>query len=430
MLVAVGPVAIAAVTRNWPQFRGPGARGVGDGTNLPERWSATENVVWKAAIHGRGWSSPVVWGDRVFVTSVVSAADVEPPKPGLYFGGERPASTAEHRWMVYAIDWQTGRVVWERQAHRGVPPGPRHLKNSYASETPATDGERVYVQFGNVGLFCYDFGGRLLWSRAWDAVPTRNGWGTAASPVMHKGRVFIVNDNDRQSVLMALDARTGQTTWQINREEGTNWATPYVWQHARRTEIVTPGTGAIRSYDLDGKPIWQLGPMSTIAIPTPFSDFGLLYVASGYVGDNIRPAYAIRPGASGDITPDSEFVAWHLRQGGPYNPSPIVYGDYYYTLFDRGFFTVHDARSGKLIYDKVRIDPAAGAFTASPWAYNGKIFALSEEGTTYVIEAGPTFKLLGKNALDEFTLATPAIVRDSVILRTASTLYRISQSAR
>ena len=431
MLVALGAAPLARGSDNWPQFRGPHAAGIAEGARLPQTWSATEHVAWKAAIPGRGWSSPIVWGDRIFVTSVLASGDIEPPRKGLYFGGERPASAAEHRWMVYAVDWATGKIVWEREAHRGAPPTARHLKNTYASETPVTDGERLYVYLGNVGLFCFDLSGKPLWSQRWDVHPMRYGWGTAASPVLHQGRLFVVNDNDQQSFLIALDARTGRTIWRVDRQERSNWATPFIWENDRRTEIVTPGTGKIRSYDLDGKPLWELGPMSSITIPTPFARFGLLYVASGYVGDNVRPVYAIRPGASGDITlgkdqTTSEFIAWHLPQGGPYNPSPLVYGDYYYTLYDRGFLTCHDARTGREIYAKVRIDPETSAFTASPWAYNGRIFALSEEGDTYVIQAGPDYKLLGKNRLNEFSMATPAIARDSVLLRTDSHLYRIA----
>jgi outer membrane protein assembly factor BamB len=332
--------------------------------------------------------------------------------------------------MVYAVDRATGKIVWEREARRGLPPS-RHLKNTYASETPVTDGQRVYVSFGNVGIFAYDFAGALAWSVPFEPQPMRNGWGTAASPVLHNGRLYVVNDNDRQSYLTALDARTGKTVWRVDRKEGSNWATPYVWEHAGRTELVTAATGGIRSYDLEGKLLWQLGPMSSIAIPTPFSKFGLLYVASGYVGDQTRPVYAIKPGASGDISlPKGETsnasIAWSLPQGGPYNPSPIVYGDYYYTLYDRGFFTCHDAKTGKEIYTKVRLDPTTSGFTASPWAYNGKLFALSEDGTTYVIQAGPEFKVIGQNLLDEFTMASPAIDRDSLFIRTAGALYRIA----
>ncbi len=427
-------LALAAATDHWPQFRGPESAGVAEDPKLPDSWSATKNVVWKTDIPGVGWSSPVVWDDRIFVTSVIRSEQGEPPKKGLYFGGNRPAPPAdEHRWMVYGVDWKTGKVLWEREVQRGVPKTSHHLKNTYASETPVTDGERLYAYFGNVGLFCFDMAGKLLWSQKWPAVNTRYGWGTASSPVLHEGRLFIVNDNDDRSFLVALDKKTGQQIWRVEREEGSNWATPYIWKNGRRTEIVTAGTKKIRSYDLDGKLLWELGGMSSIVIPTPFSSLGLLYLASGYVGDQTRPVFAVRPGAAGDISlkagaTSNEHIAWFLPQGGPYNPSPLVYGDYYYTLFDRGLFTCHDARTGKEIYGKQRIDPEAGAFTASPWAHNGKIFALSEDGDAYVIQAGPEFKVLGKNPLDEMCMATPAIVRGSLIMRTASKLYRIAKS--
>ncbi len=421
---------LVARAEQWPQFRGPGNLGVVESPGLPESWGPHKNIQWKTAIPGHGWSSPVVWGDRIFVTAVVPAGEIEAPKKGLYFGGERPAPSVEHRWMVYAVDWATGKIVWEREALRGIPAVAHHLKNTYASETPVTDGERIYVSFGNIGVFAYDFSGKLVWSQRFGPFPTRNGWGTAASPAFHNGRLYLVFDNDQQSFITALDAKTGKPVWRTDRSEGTNWATPYVWQHTGRTEIVTSGSGNIRSYDLEGKPLWQLGPMSTIVIPTPFSQHGLLYVASGYVGDSVRPVYAVKPGAAGDISlkkdeTSNASVAWTLPQGGPYNPSPIVYGDYYYTLFDRGFLTCHDARTGKEIYSKVRIDAAASGFSSSPWAYNGRLFAMSEDGVTYVIQTGPEYKLLGQNTLDEFTLATPAIDRDSLIVRTATTLYRV-----
>ena len=414
----------------WPQFRGPGATGVAESPQLPDTWGTATNVRWKTAIPGHGWSSPVVWGERIFLTSVVPATETEAPAKGLYFGGERDAPKVEHRWMVYAVDRASGQIVWAREAHRGMPQTARHLKNTYASETPVTDGQRVYASFGNVGTFAYDFSGTLAWSVRVEPRPTHNGWGTAASPVLHNGRLYLANHNEQQSYLTALDTRTGKTVWRTDYQEATAWATPYVWEHAGRTEIITSATGKIRSHDLEGKLLWQLGPMSSIVIPTPFSRFGLLYVTSGYVGDQTRPVYAIKPGAAGDISlPKGETsnasIAWSLPQGGPYNPSPLIYGDYYYTLFDRGFFTAHDAKTGKEIYTKVRLDPTASGFSASPWAYNGKLFAMSEDGTTYVIQAGPEFKVIGRNVLDEFTMASPAIDRDSLFIRTASALYRI-----
>ena len=430
------PVASTAPGNvNWPQFRGVGSLGVAEDPNLPDKWSTTENVAWKTEIPGVGWSSPIVWGDNIFLTSVISADSKEAPKKGLYFGGERPAPKDEHRWVVYAVSFKTGKVLWEKEVHRGAPAFSRHLKNSYASETPVTDGERLYAYFGNLGIFCFDLKGKLLWEQKWDARKTRFGWGTAASPIVHKDQLYLLNDNDEQSYLTALDKKTGKQLWRADREVGTNWATPYIWESGQRTELIVPGTKATRSYDLTGKMLWEFTGMSSIAIPTPFSKFGLLYIASGYVGDQHRPVYAIKPGASGNISlkegeTSNQYIAWYLRQGGPYNPSPIVYGDLYYTLYDRGFFTANDARTGKEVYGKQRIDPAVGAFTSSPWAYNGKLFCLSEDGDTFVIQAGGEYKLLGKNSLDELCMATPAIVRGSLIMRTASKLYRISKGGK
>ena len=427
-------VLCLAAADNWPQFRGAQSDGVADDAQLPESWSTTRNVVWKSEIPGSGWSSPVVWGDRIFVTSVISTVAPETPKKGLYFGGNRESIPGdEHRWMVYAVDWKTGKIAWEREVHRGAPRSSHHLKNTFASETPVTDGERVYACFGNLGLFVFDMEGKPVWSQTWGPFRTRYGWGTAASPVLYKDRVYIVNDNDEHSFLMALDKRTGKQIWRVERDEGSNWATPYIWENERGVEIVTSGTRKVRSYDLDGRLLWEMGGMSSIAIPTPFSQHGLLFVASGYVGDNVRPVFAVRPGAHGDISlkegeTSKEFIAWYLRQAGPYNPSPLVYGDYYYTLLDRGLLTCHDARTGREIYGKQRIDPEASAFTASPWASNGKLFALSEEGDTFVMQAGPQFKVLGKNALDEMCMATPAIARGSLIMRTATKLYRIAKT--
>ncbi len=419
---------------SWPQFRGPQSTGVADDPALPETWSATRNVVWKTEIPGSGWSSPVVWGERIFLTSVISTVAPEAPKKGLYFGGNREnIPTDEHRWMVYAVDWKTGKIAWEREVHRGSPRSSHHLKNTYASETPVTDGERVYAYFGNLGLFVFDMDGKPVWSQHWGPFRTRYGWGTAASPVLYKERIYVVNDNDDQSFLAALDKRTGKQIWRVERDEASNWSTPFIWENGQRTEIITSGTRKVRAYDLDGKVLWELGGMSSIVIPTPFAQHGLLYLTSGYVGDNVRPVFAVRPSAKGDISlkeseTGNEHIAWYQRQAGPYNPSPLVYGDFYYTLLDRGMMTCHEARTGREIYGKQRIDPETTAFTASPWAYNGKIFALSEDGDTFVMQAGAEFKVLGKNPLGEMCMATPAIARGSLIIRTASKLYRIAKT--
>jgi outer membrane protein assembly factor BamB len=419
------------VAEDWPQFRGALA-GVGvDHPNLPDSWSTTENVVWKIDVPGLAWSSPVVWGDHVFLTSVASTVPQDPPKPGFYLG-DWPASKAPHRWLVYDVDFETGKTRWEREVSTTPPALAKHLKNSYGSETPVTDGERVYAYFGNVGLFAFDLAGKQVWSVPIGPFKTRNNWGTSSSPALFGDRIYLVHDNDEQSFLAAFDKRTGKEIWRVSRKEGTNWSSPFVWQNELRTEIVTAGSDRVRSYDTDGRLLWEFSGMSTITIPTPFSKHGLLYISSGYIADPNRPAYAIRPGAKGDISlkpgeTSNAFIAWSLPTGAPYNPTPLVYGDSYYTLFDRGFFTNQDAKTGKEIYGRQRITSDASGFTSSPWAYNGRIFALSEEGDTYVIQAGPEFKVVGKNSLNEMTLASPAVSRGSLFIRTASKLYRISK---
>lgn len=417
---------------NWPQFRGPGARGLGaDGAGLPVAWSAGENVAWKTDLPGLGWSSPVVWGQRVFVTSVVNTGEREAVKKGLYFGGDRPQPSSDmHQWKVACLDLESGSILWEHTPHEGPPPAPIHLKNSYASETPVTDGERLYVYFGNLGLYCYDLAGQLLWNQPTAVKPMRFGWGTAASPVLHGDRLYYVNDNDEGSYLAALDKRTGKELWRVDRpDEKSNWATPYVWENGQRTEIVTPGTVKNRSYDLDGKLLWELGSNSSITIATPYEVDDLLYLSSGYVMDKRRPIYAIRPGASGDITlaegqTTNDSIAWCQPEGGPYNPSTLVYGDKLYVLYDRGLFACYDAETGAPVYDRQRI-PDGKAFTSSPWAYDGRIFCLNEDGVTFVIKAGDTFEIERTNPLaeDDLGMATPALVGKRLILRTGPRVY-------
>ena len=390
-----------------------------------------------------------MWGEHVFVTTAIN---VRQPKQqllrpeeyrGASMGGtmsrrDLVRDTDSFRWMLYDVDATSGRVRWERVIHEGVPPRPVHMKNSYASETPVTDGQRVYVYLGYVGLFAYEMNGTLAWAKPMDARNTGNDgyfYGGGASPALHDGRLYIVNDNEEASFAAAFDAQTGAELWRIARDERSNWSTPYVWQNDLRTEVVTVGSRKVRSYDVNGRPLWELAVGTTLHTPTPFARNGLLYVSSGYYSDPRRPVFAIRPGASGDISLKDEettnaFIAWSQPTASATYPSAIVVGDQFYTLLDRGFLTAHDARTGKEIYGRQRLAVDAGAFSASPWSYNGKVFVLSEDGDTFVIQAGPQYRLLGRNSLNEMSLASPAVAGNSVFIRTATKLYRISRSAQ
>lgn len=421
---------------HWPQFRGPEARGVASGANLPDRWSATENIAWKTDLPGRAWSSPIVWGSRVFLTSAVNLRELESPKKGLYFGGNRPEPReVEQEYRVFCLDISSGTILWEQTVHRGTPKSAIHLKNSFASETPVTDGERVYAYFGNQGLYCLDLEGNPVWSKPFEPHATRNGWGTAASPVLHGDHLYIVDDNDEESYLLCLDKRTGKEVWRVDRDEKSNWSTPSIWQNDRRTEIVTLGTDKVRSYDLDGNLLWWFTGMSKITIATPYADSGLLYVSSGYVNDPHRPLYAIRPGAAGDISlgPDqtsNQSIAWYQPAAAPYNPTTLVHDGRLYVLYDRGLVSCFRSLTGEPLFEQERL-PEGRHFTASPWFYDGKVFCLNEDGVTFVLRAGDKFELLHTNQLadDDMCMATPAIAPGRLLIRTSARVYCVSQPA-
>ena len=446
---------------HWPQFRGTNGAGVADSSSLPTRWSTTDNVAWAAELPGRGWSSPIVWGDRVYVTTAVNAGAFKAASTGIYGNDyvaelskqglsddeilkrvtardiELASESDEVSYQVLALDARTGKVVWQREAHHGKPSGGRHRKNTYASETPATDGERVYASFGgNVGLFCYSREGTLVWKQSWTPQPIYLDFGTASSPVVHDGRVYQLHDNDGESFLVAVDARTGTTAWKVSRtaNEGrtSGWATPLVWQNERRTEIVTVGRGLVISYDTEGRELWRIKGI-TQATPTPVAGEGLLFVGSGSQGENSRPLFAIRPGAKGDIStaegaPRSEFVSWFLPRFSAYTGSPLLYRGRLYAANDNGILQVADARTGKEIY-KARVGGGGITFSSSPLASAGRIYLLSEDGDTFVLEAGDEYEELGKNSLGEMSLASPAADADGLYLRTLTKLYRVAVPA-
>ncbi len=452
-------MSAGAAGPDWRQFRGPGASGIADGSKLPERWSATDNVAWSIDVPGRGWSSPIVLGDVVYVTSAVSAKAFKAPSTGIFGNDfiaemqkqglppeeinkrmrardlEGPDESGEISYMVFAIDAKTGAIRWQQEAHRGLPPGGRHRKNTYASETPTTDGERLYASFGaNVGLFSYSLAGKLLWSRTWPPQPIYLDFGTASSPIVHRGQVFVLHDNEGESFLAALDAKTGKDLWRVKRtgNEGraSGWSTPFIWEHSGRTEIVTLGRGSIVSYDLEGRELWRMKGI-TQAQPTPVAADGMLYVGTGSQGETGRPIYAIKPGASGDISlakdqTSNDFVAWHQPRFAAYTPSPLVYRGRVYVVNNNGVLQVADAKTGVEIY-KARVGGGGQTFSSSPLASDGRIYMLSEDGDTFVIRAGDTYDEIAKNSLAEMSLATPAPGADGLFIRTQTKLYRITR---
>lgn len=432
LLLTLASVTGATAQDHWPQFRGVDSLGVGTSKNLPDRWSTTENVEWKTDLPGRGWSCPVVWGDRVFLTTVVNEGVTEDPKKGLYFGGERPKFPETiHHWKVYCLSLKSGDVLWEKEVHKGLPKSAIHVKNSYASETPVTDGEFVYCYFGNLGVFVFNLDGEPQWEKRFTPRKNRHSWGTAASPVLHKDRFYIVNDNEVESWLLCLDKKSGDEIWKVNRKEKSNWSNPYIWKNTKRTELVVPGSGRTVSYDLDGKELWSFRRgMSSITIATPYASDGLLYVSSGYVGDRKKPIYAIRPGAKGDISlkalseTKNEFIQWCNWKAAPYNPSTLIYEGILYSLLDRGWMRALHPKTGEYVYERNRL-PAGAGYTVSPWAYDGKIFCLNEDGECHVIQAGKEFKVLHTNKLgeDDMCMACPAMVGDRLLIRTAARVY-------
>ncbi|HEX7186392.1 MAG TPA: PQQ-binding-like beta-propeller repeat protein [Thermoanaerobaculia bacterium] len=438
LLLCLLPAAAGAVP-SWPSFRGPQASGVGEGP-APTAWNAETgtNVLWKTPIPGLAHSSPVVWGDRVFITTAVSTEANPTFRHGLYGDVDSVESKAEHSWRVFALDRKTGKVLWERVAHSGVPQVKRHMKATHANSTPATDGEHVVALFGSAGLYCYKADGTLKWKKdlgvldaGWFYDPSYQ-WEYGASPIIYKNLVIVQADLQKGSFIAAYDLADGRQVWRTERDEIPSWATPSIFESGKRAELVTNATKHVRGYDpLTGKELWRLAGNSEIVTPTPISAHGLAYVTSGYAP--IQPIYAIRLGAaSGDITlPEgkeaTEAVAWSKKRGGPYMPTPIVYGDHLYTCANNGILTAYDAKTGAQVYRERIAGDKTAAFTASPVAADGKLYFASEDGEVYVVKAGPKFELLATNPMGEVLMATPAIVDGTLILRGRQHVFAIKQ---
>jgi outer membrane protein assembly factor BamB len=431
--------AAAARAQNWPQFRGPAAGGVVEGRATPVRWDAEKsvNIRWKVPIPGLAHSSPVVWGNKVFVTTAVSVNPKEETRFGLYGDVAPVKEESRHTWKVYSLDKRTGKILWERTAYEGVPKVKRHPKATHASSTPAVDGKHVVALFGSEGLYCYDLEGKLLWKldpgvldAGWFYDPDYQ-WEHASSPVIYKNLVILQADIQKNSFIAAYDIKTGKQVWKTPREEIPSWATPTVYEGKARAELITNGTKAIRGYDLaSGKELWRLTPNSEITTPTPFVAHDLIYVTSGYAP--IQPIYAIRPGAAGDITlkegeEANQFIAWSKKRGGPYMPTPIVYGDLLYVCSNQGVMTAYNAKTGERVYQQ-RLADRGGAFTASMVASDGKLYLSSEDGEVFVVKAGPKHELLSVNPMGEVIMATPAISDGVLFVRGVKHLFAVAEN--
>jgi outer membrane protein assembly factor BamB len=347
-----------------------------------------------------------------------------------------PSESGELRFMVYALDAKTGKVKWEREAHKGAPLGGRHRKNTFASETPFTDGKRLYVSFGqNVGLFTYSLDGKLLWKKHWPVKRIYNEFGTASSPTVYEGRVYLLHDNEEESYITALDAATGEEVWRSVRPDTglpkSSWMTPFVWKNSVRTEIITTGHTFVISYDLNGKELWRIGRMP-VPTASPMAANGLLYVGAGSQGDANRPFFAVKPGASGDITlaqdaTSNDFIVWSHPRASGYTPSALVYDGRVYLIHDAGILLVLDAQSGKEIY-KVRAGGTGNTFSASPLGAGGRVYLLNEEGATLVLDAkADTYTEVSRNELGEMSLASPGAADGSLYIRTETKLYKIGK---
>jgi outer membrane protein assembly factor BamB len=431
--LAVGMTAAAAAdpkpSYNWPQWRGPEGQGVSAETGLPSQWSATDNVAWKTPIPGRGHSSPVVWGNRVFLTTAIEG-DVVPGAKAVphtidgqpFIHPEAVGADRKQTLKVLALDADSGAVLWERTAWEGTPHDSRHRKASFASPTPITDGRAVYAFFGSEGLYAYDFDGKRLWKADLGGIATL-GVGVGTSPVPYRDLLILQCDEDSgdKSFLAAVHRKTGKVAWRVPRKIQVSWATPIVVRAGQRDELVTSGTEAVIAYDpATGKELWRAQGLQSNAVPSPVAGKDVVVLSAGYPA---KVAMAVKPGGSGDVT-GSPRVLWTYNKGTAYVPSPILYDGHVYLMTDKGLVTCLDAHTGEVKYEGART-PAPGSFMASPVAYEGKILLFSEDGDTHVLKAGPRHEVLRTNPLGEPIFASPAISQGRLFIRGAQHLFCI-----
>jgi outer membrane protein assembly factor BamB len=422
-------LASSASAGNWPQWRGPDGSGISNEKNLPSEWSSTKNIKWKTAIEGRAHSSPIVWGNRVFLTTAVEGPVVPGAKAVKHMDGDKeyvhPDSVGadrKHTFKVLSIDRDTGKIVWESTAWEGTPYDNRHRKSSYAASTPATDGKLVFAFFGTEGLYAYDFKGKLAWKAQLGNLGTV-GMGTGTSPILFDNLVIVQCDeeNGEASFIVALDKKTGKEVWRTPRKVQVSWATPLLARTSTRAELIASGTEAVIAYDpATGKELWRHKGVESNAIPSPVANNEMVFLVAGFPA---KIAMAIRLGQSGDLT-GTPNVPWKYAKGTAYVPSPILYGDYLYLTTDRGILTCIDAKTGEVKYEGGRI-PIPATFTASPVAFEGKILMTSEDGDTFIVKSGPKHEILGTNSIGEPVYASPAIADGRIFIRGEKNLYCI-----
>ena len=442
-LVAIASCILPALSAaDWTGYRGTGASGVGQGA-APASWNGDasaapiRNIKWKTPIPGLSHSSPVILGDKLFVTTAISSAGKAPLKIGLYGSGDSADDDAEQQWVLYCLDKRSGKVLWREIAHRGTPKARRHTKATHANTTVATDGKRVVSLFGSEGLYSYTLDGKLEWQKdlgTLDMAPWNDrtlSWGFASSPALFEDTVVVQSDSKKDGFLAAFAAADGRELWRTPRSQVSvsSWATPGVFRTGARIQVVTNGYPYIAGYDFKtGRELWRLKSGGDIPVPTPFMAHGLIYVANAH-GDK-APLYAIRPDASGDITPlpgltASAGLEWSDDRNGSYLQTPVVYGDLIYASTSQGIFKAYDARTGRKLYEQ-RLG-TGGSFTSSPIAADGKIYVSNEEGQTFVIKAGPRFELLRTNELGEIVLSTPALSDRVLYVRTSAAVLAIAE---
>jgi outer membrane protein assembly factor BamB len=427
---------------NWPQWRGPSGLGISAATDYPEEWSPTKNIAWKTPVPGRGLSAPVVWGERLFITTAIKGEQVpgrKAPehldfqrKPG-YLHPDSEAVDYKHVLKVLAFDTRTGKQLWEQTAYDGLMYDNRHKRNTYASPTVATDGKLVYAFFEAAGLYAYDMNGKPAWKRAPE---TNNGeidWktslgpiakaglGPGTSPVLFENTLILQIDQEMGdgSAILALDKSNGKELWRTPRTTRRSWATPLLVHVGDRIELIASGAEVVISYDpKTGKELWRSRGMQSHPIPSPVSGNGLVYLTAG---SGAKRTIAFKPGANGDVT--NENVVWSYDKGAPYVPSPLLLGQYLYLMNERGQTTCLDALTGEMKYEAR--PPVPATFMASMVAYGDRILQMSEDGDTFVVKAGPTHEIIRTNSVGEPVFASPALAGGTIYVRGDQHLFAI-----